>query len=163
MGKKSQHQSKLSCHSRYSEKIGFRERSETADIAVELSLQPWRAFRPDGVIMFSDILTPLPAMGIEFDVVKGKGPIIEAPIKRCPPLPSFEIISSSAKPYYPALGLPLQVHLCQDVWGVGMGWDGVDVSQACQNVCHFDVMKVTKMGMSGFYDRRPHSAQAPPH
>lgn len=45
-------------------------RSETADIAIELSLQPWRAFRPDGVIMFSDILTPLPALGIEFDVVK---------------------------------------------------------------------------------------------
>ena len=32
--------------------------------------------------MFSDILTPLPAMGIEFDVVRGKGPIIEAPIRR---------------------------------------------------------------------------------
>lgn len=66
---------------KYSEKIGFRERSETADIAIELSLQPWRAFKPDGVIMFSDILTPLPAMGIEFDVVKGKGPIIEIPVR----------------------------------------------------------------------------------
>jgi len=31
--------------------------------------------------MFSDILTPLPALGIEFDVVKGKGPMIEQPIK----------------------------------------------------------------------------------
>lgn len=47
-----------------------RMRSETSEIAIELSLQPWRAFRPDGVIMFSDILTPLPALGIEFDVVK---------------------------------------------------------------------------------------------
>lgn len=37
-------------------------RSETTDIAVELSMQPWRAFKPDGVIMFSDILTPLPAL-----------------------------------------------------------------------------------------------------
>lgn len=35
----------------------------------------------DGVIMFSDILTPLPAMGIEFDVIKGKGPVIETPIR----------------------------------------------------------------------------------
>lgn len=67
---------------RYSERIGFRERSENADIAIELSLQPWRAFKPDGVIMFSDILTPLPAMGIEFDVIRGKGPLIEIPIRR---------------------------------------------------------------------------------
>ena len=35
----------------------------------------------DGVIMFSDILTPLPAMGIEFDVVKGKGPVISNPLR----------------------------------------------------------------------------------
>eukprot|EP00887_Chlorella_sp_A99_P001489 scaffold8.g1489.t1 len=65
----------------YSDRIPFRERSETASIAIELSLQPWRAFQTDGVIMFSDILTPLPALGIEFDVVKGKGPRIEAPIR----------------------------------------------------------------------------------
>ena len=56
-------------------------RSETPDIAVELSLQPYRAFQTDGVIMFSDILTPLPAMGIEFDVIKGVGPCIENPIR----------------------------------------------------------------------------------
>eukprot|EP00629_Pelagomonadales_sp_RCC1024_P012036 CAMPEP_0119261200 /NCGR_PEP_ID=MMETSP1329-20130426/1332_1 /TAXON_ID=114041 /ORGANISM="Genus nov. species nov., Strain RCC1024" /LENGTH=387 /DNA_ID=CAMNT_0007260711 /DNA_START=45 /DNA_END=1204 /DNA_ORIENTATION=- len=60
----------------YSDKIPFRERSETPEIATELSLQCWRAFGVDGVIMFSDILTILPALGVEFDVVKGKGPQI---------------------------------------------------------------------------------------
>lgn len=34
-----------------------------------------------GVIFFSDILTPLPALGIEFDVIKGKGPRIDDPIR----------------------------------------------------------------------------------
>ena len=47
----------------YSNKYPFRERSETPGIAIELSLQPWRSFGVDGVIMFSDILTPLPALG----------------------------------------------------------------------------------------------------
>jgi len=61
----------------YSEKYPFRHRSETPEIAIELSIQPWRAFKPDGVIMFSDILTPLPALGVEFDVVRGKGPVVE--------------------------------------------------------------------------------------
>ncbi len=70
---------------RYSDKYSFRDRSETTDIALTLSLQPWQAFQPDGVIMFSDILTPLPALGIEFDVVRGSGPIIEVPIRRSAP------------------------------------------------------------------------------
>lgn len=60
----------------YSEKYPFRERSETPSMAIELSMQPLEAFGVDGVIMFSDILTPLPAMGIEFDVITGKGPVI---------------------------------------------------------------------------------------
>jgi uroporphyrinogen decarboxylase len=59
----------------------FRERSENPDIAIEISLQPWRAFRPDGVIMFSDILTPLPGIGIPFDIIESKGPIIDPPIR----------------------------------------------------------------------------------
>lgn len=59
----------------------FRERSENPDLAIEISLQPWRAFQPDGVIMFSDILTPLPGMGIPFDIVESRGPIIEQPIR----------------------------------------------------------------------------------
>ena len=59
----------------------FRERSENPDLAIEISLQPFRAFKPDGVILFSDILTPLPGMGIPFDIVESKGPILDPPIR----------------------------------------------------------------------------------
>lgn len=59
----------------------FRERSENPDIAIEISLQPYHAFKPDGVILFSDILTPLPGIGIDFDIVESKGPIIDPPIR----------------------------------------------------------------------------------
>lgn len=59
----------------------FRERSETTDLIVEISLQPWESFHPDGVILFSDILTPLPAFGIPFDIEEVKGPVIETPIR----------------------------------------------------------------------------------
>lgn len=30
----------------------FRERSEVTDLIVEISLQPWNSFKPDGVIIF---------------------------------------------------------------------------------------------------------------
>ncbi|XP_022142861.1 uroporphyrinogen decarboxylase 1, chloroplastic [Momordica charantia] len=58
----------------------FRERSETTDLIVEISLQPWEAFHPDGVIIFSDILTPLPAFGVPFDIEEVRGPVIQSPI-----------------------------------------------------------------------------------
>ncbi|MEG3851320.1 uroporphyrinogen decarboxylase [Microcoleus sp. herbarium19] len=59
----------------------FRERSEIPEVAIEVSLQPWRAFQPDGVILFSDIVTPMPGLGIDMDIAEGKGPIIHAPIR----------------------------------------------------------------------------------
>lgn len=59
----------------------FRQRSEIPEVAIEVSLQPWKAFAPDGVILFSDIVTPLPALGIGMDIAEGKGPIIDQPIR----------------------------------------------------------------------------------
>lgn len=59
----------------------FRERSETTELIVEITLQPWRAFAPDGVILFSDILTPLPAIGVPFDISDSKGPVIQSPVR----------------------------------------------------------------------------------
>jgi uroporphyrinogen decarboxylase len=59
----------------------FRERSENPDLAIEISLQPFRAFQPDGVILFSDILTPLPGIGISFDIIESRGPVIDPPIR----------------------------------------------------------------------------------
>eukprot|EP00798_Chlamydomonas_sp_ICE-L_P029106 gene29106-32318_t len=59
----------------------FRERSETTELIVEISLQPWRSFRPDGVILFSDILTPLPGMNVDFEIDDAKGPVLEKTLR----------------------------------------------------------------------------------
>lgn len=55
----------------------FRQRSEIPEVAVEVSLQPWRQYGTDGCILFSDILTPLPGVGIEFDINEKVGPVVE--------------------------------------------------------------------------------------
>jgi uroporphyrinogen decarboxylase len=52
----------------------FRERSENPDLATEISLQPYHAYGTDGCILFSDILTPFPGMGVEFDILEKIGP-----------------------------------------------------------------------------------------
>lgn len=58
----------------------FRQRSEIPEVAVEVSLQPWRNYKTDGCILFSDILTPLPFVGCDFTIDEKLGPIME-PIK----------------------------------------------------------------------------------
>ena len=58
----------------------FRQRSEITEVAVEVSLQPWRNYQTDGCILFSDILTPLPGMGCDFIIDEQKGPVMMKPI-----------------------------------------------------------------------------------
>lgn len=58
----------------------FRERSENTDLIVEITLQPWKSFKCDGLILFSDILTPLSAFGVDFDIDDNKGPLLDKPI-----------------------------------------------------------------------------------
>eukprot|EP00268_Persea_americana_P040278 TRINITY_DN3994_c0_g1_i5.p1 TRINITY_DN3994_c0_g1~~TRINITY_DN3994_c0_g1_i5.p1 ORF type:complete len:399 (+),score=77.79 TRINITY_DN3994_c0_g1_i5:387-1583(+) len=78
----------------------FRERSENVDLVVEISLQPWKVFKPDGVILFSDILTPLPGMNIPFDIVKGKGPIIYNPLRTTADVDQVrEFVPGASVPY----------------------------------------------------------------
>ncbi|EEH51741.1 uroporphyrinogen decarboxylase chloroplast precursor, partial [Micromonas pusilla CCMP1545] len=77
----------------------FRERSENTDLIVEITLQPWRAFQPDGVILFSDILTPLPAIGIPFEIDDYKGPILDQPIRDAEGLKSLHELDLDMLPF----------------------------------------------------------------
>ena len=54
----------------------FRQRSEIPNVAVEVSLQPYWNYNTDGCIFFSDILTPLPGLGVQFDIDEKVGPVV---------------------------------------------------------------------------------------
>lgn len=63
------------------EKYTFFERVETPELACEITLQPIDEIEPDAAIIFSDILTVPQALGIDVDLVKGKGPVMGNPIR----------------------------------------------------------------------------------
>jgi uroporphyrinogen decarboxylase len=53
----------------------------TPELAVEVTLQPLKAFDLDAAILFSDILPLLAAMGLKLDFVDGEGPRLENPVR----------------------------------------------------------------------------------
>jgi uroporphyrinogen decarboxylase len=60
-------------------KSSFVEMTRTPAIAAEITLQPLRRFPLDAAIIFSDIMTPLEALGI--DITFDPGPSIAAPLR----------------------------------------------------------------------------------
>ncbi|MFQ5848373.1 MAG: uroporphyrinogen decarboxylase [Candidatus Methylomirabilales bacterium] len=57
-------------------KYSMEEICRTPELAVEVTLQPLRRFDLDAAILFSDLLVPLWGMGVSFDLVEGKGPVL---------------------------------------------------------------------------------------
>ena len=51
------------------------------ELVCEITLQPVRRHSVDAAILFSDIVVPLRAAGIELDIVPDVGPVIEHPIR----------------------------------------------------------------------------------
>jgi uroporphyrinogen decarboxylase len=61
------------------ERSSFREMTRDPAIAAEITLQPLRRFALDAAIIFSDIMTPLEALGV--DVEFSPGPSIARPLR----------------------------------------------------------------------------------
>lgn len=62
-------------------KYSFFERCEKPELASEITIQPVEQVGVDAAIIFSDILVVPAAMGMEVQMVEGKGPLLPDPIK----------------------------------------------------------------------------------
>ena len=63
------------------EGIGMLESCMDADLVTEITLQPVRRYGVDAAILFSDIVLPLKAVGVDLDIKPGVGPVVATPVR----------------------------------------------------------------------------------
>lgn len=61
--------------------VAMLEACSRPELIVEITMQPVRRLGVDAAILFSDIVLPLKAMGVDLDIVPGVGPVIAMPIE----------------------------------------------------------------------------------
>lgn len=59
----------------------FLELCKSPDLCVEVTLQPVEIFDMDAAILFSDILIPMEAMGLELEFHEGRGPVFPQTVR----------------------------------------------------------------------------------
>ncbi|MEK5475509.1 uroporphyrinogen decarboxylase [Paenibacillus sp. FSL R5-0407] len=63
------------------EKYSLLEICRQPELAAEITLMPVRKLGVDAAILYSDIMNPVASLGIDFDIVKNIGPVIDNPIR----------------------------------------------------------------------------------
>src|SRR5829696_4659034 len=61
--------------------VGMLEACSRPELIAEITLQPVRRHGVDAAILFSDIVLPLRAAGVDLDIVAGVGPVVAQPIR----------------------------------------------------------------------------------
>ena len=66
---------------RLREGIAMLDSCRRPELVAEITLQPVRRYGVDAAILYSDIVVPLAAAGVDLDIVPGVGPVIAAPVR----------------------------------------------------------------------------------
>ncbi len=61
--------------------IGMLESCTRPELVTEITLQPLRRYDVDAAILFSDIVVPLRAIGVDVDIKPGVGPVVGQPFR----------------------------------------------------------------------------------
>jgi len=67
---------------RLREGVPMLESCSRPEMVVEITLQPVRRHGVDAAILYSDIVVPLKAIGVDLDIVPGTGPVVATPVRR---------------------------------------------------------------------------------
>ncbi len=69
------------------------------DLVTEITLQPVRRYGVDAAILFSDIVVPLKAIGVDLDIVPGVGPVVAQPFRTAADLDRLPELTADHVPY----------------------------------------------------------------
>jgi uroporphyrinogen decarboxylase len=75
---------------------------QNAELVTEITLQPVRRHGVDAAILFSDIVVPLVAIGVDIEIVAGVGPVVAQPVAEAPDLQRFRPLDRADVPYITA-------------------------------------------------------------
>ncbi|SMD24789.1 uroporphyrinogen decarboxylase [Lentzea albidocapillata] len=89
------------------------------EMVCEITMQPVRRHGVDGAILFSDIVVPLKAAGVDLDIVAGTGPVVANPVRTLEDVKALpELHAEQVQPVADAIGLLLK-ELPQEVALIG--------------------------------------------
>jgi uroporphyrinogen decarboxylase len=69
------------------------------ELITEITLQPLRRYNVDAAILFSDIVVPLRAVGIDVDIKAGIGPVVGSPVRTSADLARLRPLDPDDVPY----------------------------------------------------------------
>jgi uroporphyrinogen decarboxylase len=76
------------------------------EMVCEITLQPVRRHGVDAAILFSDIVVPLRAAGVDVDIVPGTGPVLAEPVRDARGIAALpELDAEQVRPVLDAIGL----------------------------------------------------------
>ncbi|MEV1330564.1 uroporphyrinogen decarboxylase [Micromonospora costi] len=79
--------------------VAMLESCRRPDLVAEITLQPVRRHGVDAAILFSDIVVPVAAAGVELDIVPGTGPVVAEPVRTADDVERIRPITREDVPY----------------------------------------------------------------
>jgi uroporphyrinogen decarboxylase len=81
------------------EGVGMLDSCRRPDLVAEITMQPVRRHGVDAAILFSDIVVPLAAVGVDLDIVPGVGPVVAQPFRTHADLDRIPELTPEHVPY----------------------------------------------------------------
>jgi uroporphyrinogen decarboxylase len=81
------------------EGISMLESCTRPEMVTEITLQPLRRYDVDAAILYSDIVVPLRAIGVDVDIKPGVGPVVETPFRSLSDLDRLRPLEPSDVPF----------------------------------------------------------------